>query len=158
LEYTFVLNKVIPFYKNTRKQIVKMPKVYFFDVGIRNAILGNFLPMESRQDRGEIFENFVFLELKGISDNNKIFFYRTVSGSEIDFVLEIGGLTQLVEVKYKRVKKQIDTRVLRGFNENNKVENMFVVSLDSIKPNESVKYIDYRSIRVISSLTNSLKN
>ena len=158
LEYTFVLNKVIPFYKNTRKQIVKMPKVYFFDVGIRNAILGNFLSMENRQDRGEIFENFVFLELKGISDNNKIFFYRTVSGSEIDFVLEIGGLTQLVEVKYKRVKKQIDTRVLRGFNKNNKVENMFIVSLDSIKPNELVKYIDYRSIRVISSLTNSLKN
>ena len=158
LEYTFVLNKVIPFYKNTRKQIVKMPKVYFFDVGIRNAILGNFLSMENRQDRGEIFENFVFLELKGISDDNKIFFYRTVSGSEIDFVLEIGGLTQLVEVKYKRVKKQIDTRVLRGFNKNNKVENMFIVSLDSIKPNELVKYIDYRSIRVISSLTNSLKN
>jgi len=65
LEFTFVLDKILPFKKNIRTQITKMPKIYFFDLGIRNAILGNFLEMESRSDAGHLFENFVFLVNEG---------------------------------------------------------------------------------------------
>ncbi|MBU4360848.1 ATP-binding protein, partial [Patescibacteria group bacterium] len=73
LEFTFVLDKILPFRKNTRAQVTKMPKIYFFDLGVRNAILGNFLDLTSRQDTGSLFENFVFLELKNKA-KNKIFF------------------------------------------------------------------------------------
>ena len=149
LEYTFVLNKVNAFFSNIKKQIVKMPKIYFFDVGIRNAILNNFLPMENRQDSGEIFENFVFLELKNNS-GNKIFFYRTVSKTEIDFIVD--GTTKIyaIEVKYRNIKKAIDARVLKNFTtnnrENNKVKEMFVISKSNMNSRDEVNYVDYRNI------------
>jgi predicted AAA+ superfamily ATPase len=74
LENTFILDKINSFHNNLRKQLTKMPKTYFFDIGIRNAILNNFLTIESRQDKGALFENFVFLELK--NNSNKEIFLR----------------------------------------------------------------------------------
>ncbi len=146
LEYTFVLNKVSAFFKNVKKQIIKMPKIYFFDVGIRNAILNNFIAIENRQDKGELFENFIFLELVN-NTKNQVFFYRTISKSEIDFVVDNGKELSLVEVKYKDIKKEIDTRVLRGFKEQEgKKKRCFVVSRNRLELEGDVEYIDYRNL------------
>ena len=49
----------MPYYKNIRSQISKMPKIYFFDIGIRNQILDNFVELNSRLDSGSLFENFI---------------------------------------------------------------------------------------------------
>ncbi len=146
LEYTFVLNKINSFQNNIRKQVTKMPKIYFFDLGLRNAILNNFLEIDNRQDDGMLFENFVFLELK--SDvKNKIFFYRTISKSEIDFIIDKPKTLKLIEVKCKNLKKQIDSRILRGFEiKNNKKKEMFVLSLNQLDKIDNVNYIDYRNI------------
>ena len=134
LEYTFVLDKISPFKKNVRKQVIKMPKIYFFDMGVRNAILG-------------IFENFVFLELKN-QRKNKIFFYRSVNKAEIDFVIEEEAKIILIESKYKKLVRPIDSRVLENFLEKEKnVKKAVVVNLNLNRKDNSVEYIDYRRIR-----------
>lgn len=148
LEYTFVLDKISPFKKNVRKQVIKMPKIYFFDMGVRNAILGNFLELESRQDSGRLFENFVFLELKN-QRKNKIFFYRSVNKAEIDFVIEEEAKIILIESKYKKLVRPIDSRVLENFLEKEKnVKKAVVVNLNLNRKDNSVEYIDYRRIRM----------
>jgi len=148
LEYTFVLDKISPFKKNVRKQVIKMPKIYFFDMGVRNAILGNFLELESRQDGGRLFENFVFLELKN-QRKNKIFFYRSVNKAEIDFVIEEEAKIILIESKYKKLVRPIDSRVLENFLEKEKnVKKAVVVNLNLNRKDNFVEYIDYRRIRM----------
>lgn len=143
LEFTFVLNKIFPFRNNIRAQIIKMPKVYFFDLGLRNAILGNFLELPNRQDSGALFENFIFMELKS-REKDKVYFYRTAAQTEIDFIIEDAGHFVLLEVKYKKLDKPIDTRVLENFTE--KVKNAKaskVVNLDFNRKDGIVEYIDY---------------
>lgn len=146
LEFTFVLDKILPFKKNIRTQITKMPKIYFFDLGIRNAILGNFLEMESRSDAGHLFENFVFLELKN-QRKNKIFFYRAKSKSEIDFVIEEESKIILLESKYKKLSRPINSRVLENFmKQKGDVEKAKIINLSFNYRDELIDYIDYRVI------------
>jgi len=146
LEFTFVLDKILPFIKNTRTQVTKMPKIYFFDLGIRNAILGNFLDLTNRQDNGSMFENFVFLELKNRL-KDKIFFYRSISKTEIDFIIKEKAKIILMEVKYKKLVKPIDTRVLQNFMEQeSNTKKALVVNLEFNYKNDLIKYIDYRFI------------
>ncbi|MBU4256914.1 ATP-binding protein [Patescibacteria group bacterium] len=148
LEFTFVLDKISPFRKNARTQVTKMPKIYFFDLGVRNAILGNFLDIESRQDIGSLFENFVFLELKNKA-KNKIFFYRTVAKTEIDFIIEKKAKIVLMEAKYKKLAKPIDTRILQNFMEReSNAKKAAVVNLNFNYKDGSVEYTDYRFINV----------
>ncbi|MEK7123828.1 MAG: DUF4143 domain-containing protein, partial [Patescibacteria group bacterium] len=150
LKYTFVLYKAPPFLGNTRSQITKMQKIYLFDSGVRNAILENFIDMDTRNDAGALFENFVYMELKkNISD--KIFFYRTAGGGEIDFVMESGGKVYPIEVKFKRLRKKIDERVIENFMAKSKKEclaNVVNLSLNDDK-GELIRYIDYRFVKNI---------
>ncbi|MFH0755109.1 MAG: ATP-binding protein [bacterium] len=148
LEYTFVLYKVSPFLGNVRSQITKMQKIYFFDNGIRNTILGNFIAMDNRNDAGALFENFVYMELKK-NISNKIFFYRTANGNEIDFVLEEENKIYSIEVKFKELRKKIDERIIKNFIIKTKKEclvNIVNLSLNN-NDNKLIKYIDYRFIK-----------
>jgi predicted AAA+ superfamily ATPase len=147
LEYTFILGKALPFLGNIRSQITKMPKIYLFDNGIRNAILENFIAIDSRNDAGVLFENFVFMELKkNISD--KIFFYRTAGGGEIDFITERDGKIFPLEVKFKRLRNKIDERVIENFIIKSKKECLAkVVNLSLNDNNKTIKYVDYRFVK-----------
>ena len=95
LEQSFVVFRLTGFSRNLRKEIVKNPKVYFYDLGIRNAVLENFNPPDKRQDRGGLWENFLLLErIKAQSYRQQRpnrFFWRTYTGAEIDYVEESGG-------------------------------------------------------------------
>lgn len=115
LEYTFVLHKIVPYHKNIRSQITKMPKFYFFDIGIRNQILNNFVEIENRSDNGCLFENFIYLELKQNISEENIYFYRTIHKAEIDFIFEKNGVVYPIEVKYKSFAKPIIDRTLNSF-------------------------------------------
>ena len=152
LEHTFVLGKAAPFLGNIRSQITKMHKMYFFDNGIRNAILGNFLAMDKRGDAGALFENFVFMELrKNIAD--KIFFYRTSGGSEIDFILEKQGVVYPIEAKFKRLRKKIDERALESFIKKAKGGcQAYVVNVLYNGKSAFAEYVDYRFINAIGSV------
>lgn len=146
LEFTFVLDKIFPFKKNIRTQVTKMPKVYFFDLGIRNAILGNFLEMESRPDAGHLFENFVFMELKNRGKIG-IFFYRSVGKSEIDFIVEDGPKIVLIEAKYKKLSRAIDSRVLENFmKQEGNAKEAKIINLSFNSSDKSISYLDYRQI------------
>ena len=121
LEYTFVLHKIIPYYKNIRSQITKMPKIYLFDLGLRNQILNNFVEPANRSDSGNLFENFIYLELKQEVSEENIYFYRTIHKAEIDFIFEKNGVIYPLEIKYKELSRPAASKVLSGFCKLNKI-------------------------------------
>lgn len=104
LEETYLIRTMRPFYSNKKKELVKSPKVYFLDNGVRNFFLKNYSSMEKRIDKGAIWETYIFQEIiKNIKDL-PISFWRTKQGQEVDFI--IGGQKLLpVEVKYKSTGK-----------------------------------------------------
>tara|TARA_R110002050_G_scaffold204327_1_gene339646 strand:- start:137156 stop:138385 length:1230 start_codon:yes stop_codon:yes gene_type:complete len=90
LQKCFHIDMVQPYHKNLRKELTKMSKVYFNDLGMRNAILGRFDLPRDRQDKGEHFENFIYNQLRIKHDAYDIKYWRTVNGHEVDFVIEEG--------------------------------------------------------------------
>jgi len=92
--YTYILEKCFhidllkPFYRNLRKELTKMPKVYFNDIGLRNAILGRFENPRDRMDKGMLLENFVYNQLRIKHQSTEIKYWRTIERNEVDFVLE----------------------------------------------------------------------
>lgn len=97
LEGTYVLERVRPYFSNVRKEISKMPKVYFNDLGLRNVIL-NTLYIRSSIDGAEL-ENIAYNALKMRYDRENLYYYRTIAKSEIDFIVSTGGTLIPVEVK-----------------------------------------------------------
>jgi len=106
-EYLYVMKKsyqialIKPFYKNLRKELTKMPKVYFYDLGLRNLLLNNFEPIKKRHDKGAYLENIVFKEFLNKGTNlDTIKFWRTQDKKEVDFVIE----NQAFEIKFQQDK------------------------------------------------------
>jgi len=87
MQTCFHIETIRPFYSNIRKELTKMPKVYFLDSGLRNILLNNFHPIQTRIDRGELWENAVFRGLADRFDPEELRFWRTADGKEVDFVL-----------------------------------------------------------------------
>ncbi len=110
LEKAFILINIRGFSRNLRKEIKKYSKYYFYDNGIRNAVISNFNPLNLRDDIGKLWENFLVTErikkqsYKKIYSNN--YFWRTWDQKEIDFVEEREGKLFGFEFKYtpKKVK------------------------------------------------------
>ncbi len=84
-------------------------KIYFYDVGVRNMVIGNFTNLDLRQDQGVLWENFLVAErLKQNAYNRslaKMYFWRTVRQQEIDFVEEESGNLSAFEFKWKTKRK-----------------------------------------------------
>ncbi len=87
LKKAFILITIPPFNRNIRSEIRKMPKVFFADTGLRNALLKNFEPLDLRRDRGDLYENFIFRQLFDRVSIDEIKFWRTQQGNEVDFVI-----------------------------------------------------------------------
>jgi len=85
---SFHINLVKPFFKNTRKELTKMPKVYFSDLGLRNFFVSDFGSLETRKDKGALLENAVFKQLIEKYPEDKIKFWRTIAKNEVDFVID----------------------------------------------------------------------
>ena len=105
LERFYIVFKVYPYEKNLRNVMKKKFKVYFFDLGVRNAIIGNFSPLEQRGDNGALLENAVALGLKRRIDYEKkpyeLFYWRNYEGKEVDLVLGNGTLNG-IEVAWNK--------------------------------------------------------
>ncbi len=132
-EKTFVMEKISPFYRNARKEIVKSPCAYFTDIGLRNYCAGDFgRGIGTSMGNGFIFQNFVYLLLKGFlkNANDKISFWRTKEKAEVDFVIDRadGGLLP-VEVKFAKMGGAKVTRSLRSFIERYSPKKAFVINL-----------------------------
>lgn len=88
LEQTYVLSRVHSYSNNLGNELKKSIKTYFYDAGIRNALLKDFSMPGSRSDKGSVWESFVFLRLQQLlSLNMEIKFWRTKDGAEVDFVV-----------------------------------------------------------------------
>lgn len=111
LEKVYVIFKLDGFSKNLRKEVVKNSKYYFFDNGIRNAIIANFNSIDLRDDVGALWENYIISErIKHNYYDNIIanyFFWRTYDHQEIDFLEEKGGNLFAYEMKWKSDKSKV---------------------------------------------------
>ena len=110
LEKSFVVLHTRGFSRNLRKEISKNPRYFFYDVGIRNALINNFNPLALRDDVGMLWENYLFIErmkkqeYQGISANN--YFWRTYDQQEIDHVEEREGKLYGYEFTWGEKKKK----------------------------------------------------
>ncbi len=104
LEKAFVIYRLKPLSRNLRIEINTKEKCYFYDLGIRNALINNFNPMELRDDAGALWENFCMMErVKFLQSQNihpQIYFWRTHSQKEIDYVEERDGGFHAYEFKW----------------------------------------------------------
>ncbi len=109
LEKSFIIFKLGSFSGNLRNELKKRHKYYFFDTGIRNAVINNFADLSSRVDTGALWENFCVAEIIKINSNKQIFsnfyFWRTYDGAEIDLVEEIDGKITAYEFKWSIKRK-----------------------------------------------------
>lgn len=110
LEQAYVIFRLSPFSVNKRNEIVKLKKVYFFDVGVRNAIINNFNFPTERADAGALWENLLMVERLKYREYHDIYanqyFWRTYDGQEIDLVEERGGHLYGYEYKWNERKQR----------------------------------------------------
>lgn len=103
-EQSFLIFRLYPYSSNKRDEIGKAPKIYFHDLGLRNALINNFNPLATRGDAGQLFENFIISEIYKYNDyggfDYTLNYWRTKSGSEVDLVLsKSDGTVLAVEIK-----------------------------------------------------------
>ncbi|MBL0009172.1 MAG: ATP-binding protein [Saprospiraceae bacterium] len=105
LEKSFVIFTLGPYSRNLRKEITSKNKIYFYDLGIRNALIENFSPIDLRPDLGALWENYLLMERKKKMEYSRsypnMYFWRTYSGAEVDFVEEKDGLVTGYEFKWQ---------------------------------------------------------
>lgn len=125
LEKTFVVNLVRPLYRNVRKELVKLPKVYFVDLGFLYIAQG-ILPTIQRQPTGNVFENACYLRLKELDLLKPLRFWRTKSGAEVDFVITSSETGKPIPIEVKMSPKETLGKSLISFIKNYQPEEGFV--------------------------------
>ncbi len=128
LEQTYVVRMLRPFHKNLVTELRKNPKIYFFDLGLRNYAINNFNEIDNRDDSGKLAENFIFNTFK--DDNLLVNFWRTTAKAEVDFV--ISNLKDIIpiEVKFEKMKKEKITRSFYSFLNSYKPLRAVIVTRD----------------------------
>ncbi len=105
LSKCFIIFKLDSFSRNSRNEIKKGKKIYFWDNGIRNAVISNFAPLDSRNDKGALWENLMISERMKrnlyLGNYAQLFFWRTTQMKEIDLVEELDGQLTTFEFKEK---------------------------------------------------------
>lgn len=129
LENTFVIKLIRPYFTNARKELTKMPKIYFSDNGLRNLAVKYFANFPDNRDKGKLLENFVY-SLLAKEWEGTINYWRTKDKSEVDFVLrDYYGRIIPVEVKTGELRKPEISRGFRSFIERYRPQTGFVVNL-----------------------------
>lgn len=132
LEKAFVIFRLHPFSRNVRTEISKMRKVYFYDTGVRNALVSNFNPLASRNDKGALWENFLISEkLKMNSYLNidaKTFFWRTSQQQKIDYIEERESSLFAYEFSWNVNKKK---KIPQTFSKAYRTEESDIISTEN---------------------------
>ena len=119
LEQAFILFRLPPFSRNLRTELKKMRKIYFWDTGIRNAVINNFSPLETRPDAGALWENFLIAErikyLRNHRSANSSYFWRTHQQQEIDYIEERERGLLSVEIKSQSGRGRIPATFSRAY-------------------------------------------
>ncbi len=123
LEKVFVIFRLPAFSGNVRNEIKKGKKIYFFDNGIRNAVIGNFNQLHSRTDVGALWENYLISERKKYLYYNEIdrlnYFWRTTQQQEIDYIEDTGEKLLAFEIKWNpKAKAKFPATFLKAYPNN----------------------------------------
>lgn len=138
LSETYIIEIVRPYYSNKNKEIVKIPKVYFIDNGVRNYFILNFNELRLRNDSGFLFEGFVLSELLK-QGRKEMRFWQDKNSNEVDFIIEEGERIIPVEVKYKETIKLDDEKGLKLFFASYKqVKRGYLINLASQKQQKNI--------------------
>lgn len=109
LEQTFVIFRLPAFSRNVRNELKKSRKIYFYDNGIRNSLISNFSPLALRQDKGQLWENYLVSERQKYLHYHQVhcnrYFWRTTQQQEIDYIEEKNGILYAFEFKYSPKQK-----------------------------------------------------
>jgi hypothetical protein len=110
LENVFVIYRLSGFSRNLRKEIIKNQRFYFYDNGIRNALIGNFNTLSLRNDVGQLWENYIITERRKrqeyLREITNSYFWRTYDKKEIDLVEERQGNLYAYEIKWQNIQAQ----------------------------------------------------
>jgi predicted AAA+ superfamily ATPase len=129
LEQMGIIKLLEPYSANKRKAIVKMRKIYFCDLGLRNMLEKNFSSIEFRPDRGALFENYVMLELwRTRAAGGDLQFFRTSDGVEVDFVLSRLSGRAAVECKFKILEKPLSLTAFNRFCDEQEIRARYIVN------------------------------
>ena len=108
LEQSFIIFRLSGFSRNLRKEVTKMDKIYFYDLGVRNTIINQLTPLQQRSDIGLLWENMMIVERKKQLAYQSVYggtyFWRTYTGAELDYVEEREGKLYGYEFKYGKKK------------------------------------------------------
>ncbi|OQX51580.1 hypothetical protein B5M47_00065 [candidate division CPR3 bacterium 4484_211] len=111
LEKSFVIYRVGGFSRNLRKEIAKTSRYYFYDNGVRNALIENFNGLNLRNDKGQLWENFLYIERMKFNENlgrrANYYFWRTYDQKEIDLIEERGGNLYGFEFKWQGEMRRV---------------------------------------------------
>lgn len=138
LEGTFIYSFITPYFTNIRKELSRMPKVYLDDTGIyyyynpQQFLQFNSIP-------GNVIENYVYITLRRMKSIDSVQFYRTISKSEIDFVIKKWEKIIPIEVKFRKTPKV--PAVLKRFMEKQNSDKGIIITKDSLRIEDNVYFI-----------------
>ena len=120
MEQSFIIYRLGSFSKNLRNELKRANKVYFWDTGIRNALINNFNPLDKRVDTGALWENYFITERRKFMLNKRKnfdhYFWRTTSQQEIDLVEVENSQISAFEIKWNSAKKvNLPSSFLKGY-------------------------------------------
>ncbi|MBI4453160.1 DUF4143 domain-containing protein, partial [Candidatus Woesearchaeota archaeon] len=151
LKETYIIEILRPYYTNKNKELVKIPKIYFIDIGVRNFFINNFNDLSLREDSGFMFETFVLSELKK-QGNQNLRFWQDKNGYEIDIILEKDSMLMPVEIKFKQSIKLDDFKGLNAFlKEYKKTKKSYLINLGSQKTERKINLLLPYNLDVIYS-------
>ncbi len=119
LEKAFIIFRLTSFNTNMRNELKRLRKIYFYDTGIRNALINNLNPLNLRQDTGALWENYIiserikFLKNSGIDRRN--YFWRSLSKQEVDYIEEEAGSIYGFEIKWKEDRLRVPKPFLDAY-------------------------------------------
>lgn len=129
LEQTYVNYRIHSYSKNIGNELRKSCKTYLYDLGVRNMLLKDFSPLNSRPDKGVILESFVFLKLQAmLLPNMEVKFWRTKDGGEVDFILLKDRRPIPIEVKSKITSSEIPSGLKRFLTRYPDVELAYIIN------------------------------
>jgi uncharacterized protein len=139
LEETFLIKTIRPFYRNKNKELVKVPKIYFIDSGVRNYFIKNFNEPKLRDDVGYLFEGFVISELIR-QGKEEIKFWQNKNRQEVDLILEQGKIIP-IELKFKENLKSSDEIGLNVFLEEYNLKEGYLINLSTQEKKGKISFI-----------------
>jgi len=129
MEKAYIIHRLPALKRNLRNEIKRGIKIYFWDNGILNAVIGNFNEISSRQDLGVLWENFVISERRKFLANNSIYarsyFWRTTLKQEIDYIEELNASFSAAEIKWN---PKIKVSFSKSFIENYPISETRVIN------------------------------